>query len=429
MESKAQPATQGQSFLEARDWLQTRKLTLLLWGGLLVALLVPSRWTGDPGIHPWAFDVVAYQKMAAAAPHLITGHIASAHSERIVPHYLVGIFNNVSGLSLHASYRIAALLCVAATAFVAERIFSALRPPWWVYAFGLSVFVLAPYSLRPVILMPGSYQDLFFVLGTGITLLGLLRVRFSIVLAGLLVALCGRQTALLFGAAAACWILFDPEWRKFELRTRVAQAATALVSLGIVYAVIKAIVKPISIHFAPDSPSDTIIFGPPGVHEVVAHLARCADPILVPGTALVTVLVLLAMSGARLRELPPRLWLCLLLSAAIVVQPLVINPDFPGFSSNEQRLAGIGLLPLCAALAIALIEADRRRVIVASPALLGAGLGVVFVASLHHIYTLVGPANVEQFAVVQIVAALLIAAGLVYARATTPARLTGLPAT
>jgi hypothetical protein len=427
MESDTQPATDGKSVIEARDRLQTRKATIWFWAGLLVALLLPNRWTGNASIHPWAHDIVAYQKVAAAAPDLPAGHIASAHAERFVPHYLVGLLSDLTGLSLHASYRIAALACIAATLLVAERIFANLRPPWWIYALGLSLFALAPYSLREVILMPGSFTDLVFVLGVGLVLLGLLRVRFSLVLFGALVALSGRQTALLFAAAAACWILFAPEWREHPLRTRLAEAAGMLITLGGVYLVIKAVTKSFSIHFAPDSPSDTIIFGPPSVHHLITHLARCADPILVPGAALATVLVILASAGLRARDLPMRFWLCLLLCAAIVIQPIVINPDFPGFSNNEQRLAGLGLLPLCVALAIALIEADRRRLILPSPALVAAGLGLIFVASLHHIFTIVGPSNVRQFAAIQIIAALLLAAGLIYAHKTTPARLAEAP--
>ncbi len=416
------------SLLEERDWRQTRTATVLLWIGIAIAILAPSRWTGNDSIHPWAQDVVAYQRIAAAAPGLPDGSMASAHSQRFVPHYLVGLLSDGSGLSLHASYRIAALLCIFATLVVAERVFRELRPPWWVYAFGLSAFALAPYALREVVLLPGSFQDLVFVLGAGLTLLGLLRVRMSLVVVGVLVALSGRQTALLFGAAAACWIVLAPEWRqRWSLRSRLLEAAGALIVLGVAYLLIKHVADPFSIHFAPDSPSDTIIFGPPGARKVLAHLARCADPLIVPGTALLTVLLILGAAGVRARDLPIRFWLCLLLCAAIIVQPIVINPDFPGFSSNEQRLTGIGLLPLCAALVIALIEADRRRLIVPSPTLLAGGLAVLVITSLHHIFTIVGPADVKQFAAIQIVGAVLLAAGLLYTSRTTAAALTPRP--
>lgn len=430
MEIDAQPNISGRGgLIEARDWRRTRNVTLLLWVGIVVVLLLPSRWTGNETIHPWGEDVVSYERIAAAAPGLPEGEIGSAYSDRFVPHYLVGLLSDATGLGLHASYRIMALLCIAATLLVAERIFRTLRAPWWIYALGLTVFALAPYALRDAILGPGSYQDLVFVLGAGVSLLGLLRVRFSIVIVGALLALSGRQTALLYAPAAACWILLAPDWKQaLSLRTRLIQAGGLLVAVGAAYLAIKQVTAPFSDPFAPDSPSDTIIFGPPGVKEVAAHLARCADPLLIPGTALVTVLGILAGAGLRPRDLPLQLWLCLLLSASIVIQPVLINPDFPGFSSNEQRLAGLGLLPLCVALAMALIEADRRRLIVPSPTLVWAGLGVLAITSLHHIFTVVGPSDVKQFAAIQIAGALLFAAGLVYAHMTTPARLAESPA-
>jgi hypothetical protein len=123
----------------------------------------------------------------------------------------------------------------------------------------------------------------------------------------------------------------------------------------------------------------------PCVHDLIAHVARCLVAIVVPGAALVTVLGILKMAGLRARNLPSNLWLCLLLSAAIVLQPLVINPEFPGFSFNEQRLA------------------------------------VLFIASLQHIYTVIGPSNTGQFVAIQLLAAALIASGLVYARLGGPA--------
>jgi hypothetical protein len=426
MESDAQPKIRGGGLIEERDWRLTSGAALLLWAGIALVLLLPSRWTGNETIHPWGADVVSYEQIAAAAPGLPDAQIASAYSDRFAPHYVVGILSDASGLSLHASYRIVALLCILATLLVAERIFRTLRPPWWIYAFGLTLFALAPYALRESILGPGGYQDLVFVLGSAVSLLGLLRVRFSLVMLGALLALSGRQTALLFALAAACWILFAPDWKQaLAQRTRFIEAAGLLVAIGVAYLVIKQVTDPFSDPFAPDSPADTIIFGLPGASELASHLARCADPLIVPGTALLTVLAILVAAGERMRQLPAELWLCLLLSASIVIQPVVIDPDFPGFSSNEQRLAALGLLPLCVALAIALIEAERRRLIVPSPALVWAGLGVLAVASLHHIFTIVGPSDVKQFAAIQVTGALLIAAGLIYARVSTPGRLAG----
>jgi hypothetical protein len=405
----------------SRTRLDEGTATLLLWGGLLLMLLAPNRWTGTSTIHPWANDPSTYERIAAAAPGLPASHsIANAFSERLAPHYLVGLFADASGLSLHASYRIAALVVIAATLLVAHWAIKSLRAPWWIYAVSVTIFVLAPYSFRDVILSPGSVQDLVFVLGVAIAMLGLLKVRFEIVLAGAITALLGRQTALPVGLAIAIWIAAAPDWRDENGRRQLWKALSVLVAMGAVYGAIKAISGPFSFHFAPDGPEDTIIFSPPGVHAVIAHVARCLVAIVVPGVALATVLGILSRAGVKARELPASLWLSLLIGAAIIAQPLVINPAFPGFSFNEQRLASLGLFPICVALAIALIEAERRELIAPSGAIVAGILAVLFVASLHHIYTFVGPNNTGQFVALQLLAAGLVSAALVYARLTGP---------
>jgi hypothetical protein len=50
-------------------------------------------------------------------------------------------------------------------------------------------------------------------------------------------------------------------------------------------------------------------------------------------------------------------------------------------------------------------------------------MAVLVVASLHHIFTVVGPSDVKEYAAIQILCGLLLIAGLLYTRRTTPARL------
>lgn len=94
METEAQLATNRKSFTRGREWLQGGSATVWLWAGLLVMLLAPNRWTGTATIHPWENDPSTYAQIAAAAPGLPDGHvIANAFSERLAPHYLVGLFS------------------------------------------------------------------------------------------------------------------------------------------------------------------------------------------------------------------------------------------------------------------------------------------------------------------------------------------------
>src|SRR4051794_18301552 len=66
--------------------------------GLFV--LVTNRWTGGGELQPGTGDVESYEKLAAAAPGLPGGPpLGNAYTERFVPHWIVGIFHDVTGLA------------------------------------------------------------------------------------------------------------------------------------------------------------------------------------------------------------------------------------------------------------------------------------------------------------------------------------------
>src|SRR4051812_44843221 len=85
---------------------------------------VTNRWVGGGGMHPWSGDVRSYVRIASAAPHLPAGPIGSAYTQRFGVHYLVGLISGL-GLSLHASYRIIALVLALLVVVVAARVVSA----------------------------------------------------------------------------------------------------------------------------------------------------------------------------------------------------------------------------------------------------------------------------------------------------------------
>ena len=95
-------------------------------------------------------------------------------------------------------------------------------------------------------------------------------------------------------------------------------------------------------------------------------------------------------------------WLALLMAAAIVVRPLGIGPDFPGYAGNEERLAVQALPALAVALACRCATSKPRA---ASPGwALAALLAVLLLASLRDRFTLLGPDG-AAFALGQVAAA------------------------
>jgi hypothetical protein len=140
------------------------------------------------------------------------------------------------------------------------------------------------------------------------------------------------------------------------------------------------------------------------------HTVRVAVPFLLP-------LVLLLVTAIGIRRqgtaVPVHFWGLLAVSAAIVVQPLGMSDSFPGFAYNEPRLSALGLVPFVLGIAVLLRSLDR-------PLERGRALALVATvagASLHHLYTAVGPASLGQFIALQLgagaVAAVLLWASVV----------------
>lgn len=387
-------------------------------------MAVTNRWLGSAIIHPWAHDVRSYEQIASAAPGLPAGPIGSVYSQRFGIHYVVGLISHL-GLSLHASYRIVALVAVALLVLAAQRVIASVGIGGAAAGIALAAFLLNPWStLRDVIVLPGSVQDTLFVLGLAVALLGLLRVKPLMLAGGIAVALVGRQTALLVALAALLWIAWGPGWHERGRERRARDAVTVLASTAIVYVAILLIVRPFTRTFAPSFPDDTIfaLLKPSGLHDLATHVARVAQPLIVPGTMLIVVLALAWRAGIRPRTLPFRFWGCLLIAAAVVAQPLFISPDFPGFASNEQRLAGLGLLPLCAALGVAIEVAALAGALRLTRPGVAVTIGAFAVASLHPSFTVVGPAGTAELVVVEVAAAIVAVAALAW-----PSTWRGLP--
>ena len=391
--------------------------------GVLTFLLATNRWTA-PKV--WANDATSYGVMAGAAPGVPDGKVVgSAYAGRWVPHYLVGLLADGSGLGLHTAYWVAGIAAVCALAVVAAVALAAVGAPPPLLALTLLAFLAAPYATpRETLLAPGLLQDEVFVLGLAICLAGLARVRFGFVAAGALVAIAGRQTALPVLLVVAAWILFDDDWRAAVAPSRRRMEAAAVVISGLIlYAGILVVTGPFTYSFGPDSPSDTIIVSPPGLHALAAHIGRTIVPFVVPAAVLGAIWLVRWREGATWRDVGRRTWLCLALWAVIVVQPLVITPEYPGFSSNEQRLAGLGLLPLWLATAIALRDAVRAGQLAFDRTLATIAAAALAAASLSHVYSSIGPKSLAQFVALQAIAgAVLAGVVLVAARRARTAR-------
>lgn len=377
----------------------------ILAGCYLFVLLTNSGFAQAP-----TGDAIDYRQIAAAAPGL-PDEVGSAYAGRFVVHYLVGVVAHATGMSLDLAYGLSWGLLMLVLAAVLLALFGDL--PTGDFAVCAALFVLSPYALRPYALQTGMVQDLVFVIGCGICLFGLRRYLVRWVLIGLLLAAVGRQSVIAVAPVVAIWLLFDPGWRVAvdTARRRWAAVAALTVTYGM-FAAIKLFTAPFSGDYEPSILRDSVLTRigdlPGAAGELAAHFARTAVPLVVPGAAALALLLVVGVRRAGFG-----FYAALAFAAAIVAQPAMINPAWPGFAYNEQRLSALALLPLVYAVAVLLPMTTWRG---AATVRTAAALALLAIASLHHEFSVVGPNSLPQFLITQFAAALAVAALLLTGR-------------
>jgi len=347
-------------------------------------------------------DVYQYELMSRAAPGLPDGQVGSAYTARFLIHWSVGALAALTGASVELTYRIACLGTMAGFAVTARLCLVRLGVTGWALRLCLALAVLNPYALPYYALVPGYLSDVVFQLGLAVALLGALSRRSWTLVVGVVVAVLARQTIIVVAPILAVWLLVEGRGRP-GVRRRLVTALVTAVSPFAVLAGLDQLTRPFTTSFSPQVPEDTVL---PLVAELPATAGVLADHLLRVAAPLLLVLsLLLALAVVQLRRRQPfaaEVYLCAVVAAAIVSQPLVIGPTFPGFAGNEPRLSALGFLPLVLCLGAA-FRSVRTVVLGRVPA--AALLLLVALASLHHIYTAVGPATAAQFVALQGVAA------------------------
>ncbi|MBD0328662.1 MAG: hypothetical protein ICV64_00950 [Thermoleophilia bacterium] len=353
-------------------------------------VLVTTRWMawGEPVREGYALDVLQYEAVAEAAPGLPPGGASAVVLQRLPVHWTVGILSDATGLDLHATYRVATGLVLAALVLVVDRLLAPLRLGVGAYAVCAGIALTNPYTTRFYLVAPGLLGDAVFVLGTALALLGLVRVRAALVLGGLALALLARQSALPVAVVAALWVLRAGAWRAAGRAALAAYAGAVAVPLAALTAWIAvAAARPASdIPAAGDFTVLGVLDDLPGTASLLAeHVGRAAIafPSLI---ALLAVVLALLLRARRLGAVPFPGWGALAVGGAVAAQPLVFNPLW--LHGNETRLAALGVVPLATALGVLLAVSgvaaawDSGRLAVVLGALVAA-------TSLHHLYTAV----------------------------------------
>ncbi len=383
---------------------------------LMVAfVLVTTHWVG--GTSP---DTKTYIRIAEAAPGFPTTDVGSAFSERFGWCWIGGVIGDLFG-STRAGLWIVIVASQVVTVAALVAICAELRLGTVASLLCTGLFVANPYTFRLFFQDPGPVDPLF-VCGVAVMMWGLVARRVAPVWGGGLIAILARQTALLAVPAATVWVYFGEGWRDRDRRQRILLVLSMVVGVLAVWIGLRLASESWTYFFAPKFPDDTILpgVGDPGtLHQLGGQVARVAVPIVPVAGCIAGVLFAVRRAIGRL-DLPVEFWCSLLIGAAILVQPLVISPNFEGFEGNQPRIAALGVFPVCVALAYALRGNVDRLLQNAPPWAWVAGALALAASSLHEKFSIVGPSTHAQFVVIELVAAVALAALLAFTILRSP---------
>ena len=392
--------------------------------GMLVFVGITNKWVSwHAAVTTYrSSDDVNYRLMAQAAPGLLHHKIPEWHAERFAVAWVVGESAKILSYSVVTSFRVWTIVVILATCFVLAEIFVRIGPSLQGAILCLAVFILNAYSLRPYLIAPGSVDDIALVLGITIAVRGLVLRSPASLLGGLLLATASRQTALPPAAVGALAVALDPAWGQRLGRWRGPFAMATIVLPLALYGVIRIVSHP----FAGPPPSldaMTLLGASLSLGSLVQHFARCTNVLL----SVLALLLAVWWVGRRTpgaigsgQTLTPGVrattYACLGFGLAIIAQPALMNPVWATY--NENRLSVMGLIPLVVALGLMLGELERARAQALFARTAAAGVGLLALASFHHIYTVIGTADKAQTLVLEVIVA--VALLFIVARSSGP---------
>jgi hypothetical protein len=350
--------------------------------------------------------------IATDAPHLPSVRLPEQRAQRFPFHYLLGLVAHAFGLGVPTTYRIAVILLSLLLAAVLIAVLATVQASDWVAVICLAGFVLNTYSLRYYMIAPGTCVDLFFEAGMLVVVLGLLRRSFPTVMGGVVAATLARQTAVPVSLGVAAWLAFGPGWSDASAGVRAVRAGAAVLSSVVLFIIAVRVAAPFSAGTTPDFAHWTMLADlehlPSGLGNVGQHFLRSVN-------GLFSVLALIVVAAVAIKRrssdtrLPREFWWCMLLAGLVIVQPVILSPEY--VAHNETRLTVLGVPTLVVGLAFLLRDLESRaRPLSRATAL--ALVAILAVGSLHHLFTVIGTASARQTVILQAVAAACLAAVL-----------------
>lgn len=365
-----------------------------------------------------ADDSRSYEIIARAAPNLPESGPLYHHAQRILIHYVVGSTSKLLGADLGIVYQAFAIALAVLVLVLLSKILSQLKVVEPGRLLLLFAFAANPYTFRYYFLAPTMLADLLFVAGGMLVMLGLLQGRTVMLLFGGLVAVLGRQSALLMLPGISLWLFFSEQGRAQRFVNRLSPILGIWLLIGLAYYTLGIFVLPFTGHVVhevntfwgliPWLSSELFSF-----KLLAEHGLRVLIPFILPVTL---GLGFWLAQRSTLAKPPLEFWAALAIAAGIASQPLMLNPIDVG--QNQSRQAAIGLFAVITALGMLFRQSPSSTFSFrASWLMVFAGVAV---SSIHHLYTVIGWKSAAWFALAHILASIAAGIALYFAMQFSP---------
>ncbi len=159
-------------------------------------LLTNSYFDYDQSLIFGGADGISYLEMSKKSPFISETPLKPIHAERFLFPYIIGIFSKITSIDLYISYRSLCILLILMINFYLLTIFRKYKLSSIHIIFIFLLFNLNPYQTRFYISNPLIITDLFFILGSIISIVGIDNNDKKKFYLGLIISSFARQSAV-----------------------------------------------------------------------------------------------------------------------------------------------------------------------------------------------------------------------------------------
>ena len=366
------------------------KAQLLIVAGMVLLLWLSNQYFSfaSPYTQVAAGDTSGYFWVATDAPELDSKKVPQHRAQRFVVPAAIGVVARGLGIREETGFYLAVLVISLAILYRWQRLIQ-----WCGYSGTTAIlltgmFIFNPYAFRFCFAFPGIVVDLVFVWSLIHALYSLLKGQGVFLIFWTLIMALARQTAIVCLPAIVLGVFLLPSWNK-PPRTRFLVAFSLVAVTCMVYQCTRSIAGPFSI------PTSSWQYLKEGMtwyllrfewDAFLLFLSRFAITFWIPLILLIGSLVfgpkVLRSRDAKIYE--GFLWL---LIAGICAQPILFSPEIT--AGGIQRLCVFALPAALLVLAPRLEHAPCA--ITGSVWRTGGILLMLWISSLHHLYSFWGP--------------------------------------